>query len=256
MFKNYTLCDQGLKRSNNEDAILESSSLVIVSDGMGGHEKGEVASEIVVKTFQRDFLDEKTVNIDQDTTIPVGENFDEKEVLKGALTQTVFSCVDQIVHYTNEHAIKNTIGATVVGLIESEEVDDLAVFHLGDSRAYLIRDEDIVPLTVDHSTFEQMRASGKYSEEELSKVGKNKITKAIGNFQRFEPEVHFITPEENDVYLLCSDGVSDLCSDEELLDIVLKNVTDYVKATDEIKEVVYSKGAKDNLSVIISEFFK
>jgi protein phosphatase len=146
------------------------------------------------------------------------------------------------------------IGATVVGLYKLEAEEKMALFHLGDSRAYRIRDSKIEQITVDHSKYEKMKQSGRYTEEELSRVSRNSITKAIGNFKEIPLEINYIDIKSNDIYFLCSDGVSDLCSKDELLQIILKEPRDLEKSVNHIKNLVYERGAKDNLSMIVFSY--
>ena len=236
MLINYSLSDKGLKRLNNEDAIYTSSLLTLVSDGMGGHEKGEVASSLIIEEFTKIFDDKKKI-IDTD--------------IEKLISNTIKNSHQKITQYAKENSITTTIGATLVGLLEFKH-SKLAVFHLGDSRLYRIRNKKIEALTTDHSVYEEMLKTQKYTQEEMSRIKKNKITKAVGNFPFIEPEINFLDAIVDDIYMLCSDGVSDLCSDEELYQIVVKNRDDLKKATIEIKELVYSQGAKDNLSIILS----
>ena len=130
----------------------------------------------------------------------------------------------------------------------------MALFHLGDSRAYRIRNKKIEKLTTDHSKYEQMKRSGKYSEEQLSKVNRNSITKAIGNFKMMPLEINYVELKKEDIYILCSDGISDLTHAKEMLEIIEKNKSSLENALSKIKNLVYERGAKDNLSIIIFRY--
>ena len=172
------------------------------------------------------------------------------------LNRIIIQSTNRITNYAQSNSIDGNIGATVVGVKKIDNRDEIVVFHLGDSRAYRIRDYRIDRITKDHSQYEEMRSLGIYSERELAEVGRNRITKAVGNFRVFPLEINYMSLEDNDLYLLCSDGVSDLCEDEELLDIVMQEQSDLERVCINIKELVYQRGAKDNLSMIIFRYKK
>ena len=269
MYRVAHLTDSGLKRENNEDALLIDSNygLFLVADGMGGHERGEVASRIVIDSFQEILCksDDETItyisdNFDNEETIGYSMDDDDdeetlayyhEESLEDRLNRAVELSTRKIIDYAHKTSTGRQMGTTVVGLYKIEDKEELAVFHLGDSRAYRIRDSKIERLTTDHSKYELMRQSGRYSEEELEKINRSSITKAIGNFKEIPIEVDYIDIKKGDIYILCSDGVSDLCSDLELYEIVNQNQDSFESATDKIRNLVYNRGAKDNLSIVI-----
>ena len=140
----------------------------------------------------------------------------------------------------------------MVGFKYVEQIRAWVLFHLGDSRAYLFSQGSLQQLTVDHSKHEEMKQNHA-SDEEIEKAGKNVITKAIGNFNAFDLDIQYVVPKLKDILLLCSDGVTDLCTNDELLRLIIQ----YRKNLDllclQIKNLVYTRGAKDNLSVIAIE---
>jgi protein phosphatase len=99
-----------------------------------------------------------------------------------------------------------------------------------------------------------MKQSGKYSKEELSKINRNSITKAIGNFKVMPLEINYIDLKKEDIFILCSDGVSDLTHAQELLEIVKQEKNNLENVINRIKKLVYKRGAKDNLSIIIFKY--
>lgn len=264
MFKTAKLTDTGLKRKHNEDAclVMEESDLFLVSDGMGGHAKGEVASKLIVETFEELFSrdiadDEETVPCtteDHDATLRYSESKYAKIHVEYVLNRIIEEATTKIIHYAKANEIDVKMGTTLVGIHKLKDMEELAVFHLGDSRAYRVRNYQIERLTVDHSKYEEMKRSGKYSAEELAKVSRSSITKAVGNFKAKTLEINFVELEKNDIFLLCSDGVSDLCSDEELLNEVLQNKNTLNEVCTNIKSLVYERGARDNLTLIISKY--
>ena len=227
MFNSEGFTDKGLKRDNNEDMILIKDNLFVISDGMGGHEKGEVASRMVIDSMKRiDYYD-----------IDIKSNY--AEYIKNTLNNSIKEAHKNITKYAIRSNIKTIMGATVAGLYKSNLYSDkIAIFHLGDSRVYRIRDNIIKQLTIDHSQYEDMKRSGKYSQKELDMVGKNRITKAVGNFIFSNLEINFFKYKKGDIYIVCSDGVSDLCTNEELEKAV--NSSSSLKvACQKIKDIVY-----------------
>jgi len=274
MYKVAHIIDIGLKKKNNEDALLidDTIGLFVVADGMGGHERGEVASSIVIDSFKEalstdadstitynneDFDEDETIpymlNEDEDETVAYDE-FNSEIYINNILNTVVEHSTKKIVNYVKEKQIAGQIGTTVVGLYKVKDEEKMAVFHLGDSRAYRIRDKSILKLTTDHSKYEQMKQSGKYSEEELSKINRNSITKAIGNFRVMPLEINYINLQKEDIYIVCSDGISDLTHASELLKIILEEKHNLDNATIRIKKLVYERGAKDNLSMIVFRY--
>jgi len=244
------LTDVGLKRKHNEDTILidKRSNIYLVADGMGGHEKGEVASKIVAETFLRQ-LTHPQINI-----APISES--DTVVLPSTLEETLNYSIEiatkKIYTYADEKNIIGTIGTTIVGVKYMQDVSAWAVFHLGDSRAYLFHDNSLKQLSIDHSKHEELRKEG-VSEEEISKTGKNLITKAVGNFDSYQLDMQYIAVKKKDILLLCSDGVSDLCSNDEILLLIIQYKNDLDFLCQQIKNLVYSRGAKDNFSIIVIE---
>lgn len=242
------LTDVGLVRDHNEDAILvnHEAHLFVVADGMGGHEKGEIASQIVVQSFLEEKIPFKVQpNNDEATIVPTLG-------VETQLNYCVKKATEKIYQYTIDKEIEGTMGTTVVGLKYVEEFRAWVLFHLGDSRAYLYSQGALTQLSRDHSKHEEMKKNNA-SEEEIEQAGKNVITKAIGNFNAFDLDIQYVTPKLKDIFLLCSDGVTDLCSNEELLRMVIQYRKNLDLLCIQIKNLVYTRGAKDNLSVIAIE---
>jgi len=274
MYNTAYLTDTGLKRKINEDALLvaEACNLFVVADGMGGHDKGEVASRIVVESFKQILCADEDSTIsycdendedetipyfddnDEDVTMAYNDNFKQKTQLEANLNKVIETSTNKIKTYAKERVLSGQIGTTVVGLYKLKDEEQMALFHLGDSRAYKIRDTKIEKLTTDHSKYEQMKRSGKYSEEQLSKVNRNSITKAIGNFKVMPLEIKYTDLKKEDIFILCSDGVSDLTHAHELLEMVEKEKNNLGNIVESIKKLIYKRGAKDNLSIIIFKY--
>lgn len=242
------LTDVGLVRDHNEDTILvnQKTDMFIVADGMGGHEKGEVASEIVIESFLHAYNTQANLVQKEEDTIVPSLGIDTK------LNHCIKVATKKIYQYAQEKEIEGTIGTTVVGLKYVNDIRAWVLFHLGDSRAYLYRQGSLSQLTADHSKHEEMKKNN-VSKEEIKKAGKNVITKAVGNFNAFELDVQYLIPKLKDIFLLCSDGVTDLCSNDELLRLVIQYRNNLDLLCTQIKNLVYTRGAKDNLSIIAIE---
>jgi len=249
MFNVAFLSDTGLKREHNEDSILinKESGTFIVADGMGGHEKGEVASKILVETFLTVPSSNFHANLgDEDDTVVPSSNIEDE------LNHCVTLASDKMIAYAKEKNIESVIGTTVVGVKYVPNIQAWAMFHLGDSRAYLFNANSLLQLTTDHSRHEAMRLKN-IDEEEIMKTGKNVITKAVGNFKPYTLDIQYIATKPGNILLLCSDGVSDLCTNDELLRLIIQYKHNLDLLCTQVKNLVYTRGAKDNLSIIAIE---
>ena len=226
------LCDRGLSCEENEDSILvdEIEKLFLIADGMGGHQKGAVASTIVVDAFRNvsDFLEEERL-----------ESFDEKGVKKALekyLNHEVSQATEKLFVYAQENVIEDVIGSTVVGLYKLPIFKKWVLFHLGDSRVYHLSNQRLTQLTVDHMS---------------SSSSSSVLSKAIGNFAEISLEIDYVEPQLGDIFFLCSDGISDYCRNDELLALLLKYRSSLALFSHYVKELVYKRGAKDNLSLVV-----
>ena len=242
-FTSYYLSDVGLKREINEDSVLinKEKNLFLVADGMGGYEIGEIASNIVVETFEQEILKNRFLNITNEEHLPI--------LLQGFIEKIT----EEIITYAKEHNIKSNIGSTLVGIYKNSVIKNLSIFHLGDSRVYRIRNNNMEQLTKDHTLYEEKKKEASLTKEELEKINKNKLSRAIGNFKAFNIEVSFQKLENNDIFIICSDGVYNFIKKKDLLNIIF-NSKDINKALEEIKTIVYSNGARDNLSLIVTQY--
>jgi len=221
--------DKGLVREINEDSYLidKKNNFAIVSDGMGGHEKGDMASSLVIKEFCKSINEFLQCDISNDIMF--------QSMLSKYLNNANEDISNKLLRYSKENNIKDTIGATVAGVYIDKSNSKIAIYHLGDSRVYRIRDNNIIQMTIDHNN---------------DSSNKNVLAKAIGNFEVFDLDIKVDDYICGDYYLLCTDGISNFINDEQILDIITNNTKDYC---DIIKNNIYLSGAKDNFTLVIIE---
>lgn len=247
MIESKGLTDVGLKREKNEDAILvdDEAAVYLVADGMGGHQGGECASRITVETvkeifhhFQKD--PEQTVS---EEAVDAGHNVGAR--LQYAIRTASMRVYDEAAG--NEDLAG--MGTTAVGIAVNDGKAYIA--NVGDSRAYLIRDKKIDQLTEDHSLVMEQIKAGLVSEENARHHRlKNIITRSVGFQRDVEADLLVRDLEAGDVYLLCSDGLSNLVSDGDILKIVRKN-KELNKACRGLIEAAKEAGGDDNISVVL-----
>ena len=225
---------------NNQDYIYTSvdrvgclPNLFIVADGMGGHKAGDIASRFTVETIKT--LIEQSQGKDAISIIN-----DSVKMVNGLLLQKASESED---YYG--------MGTTLVIATIFDNV--LRVANVGDSRLYVIDDNDITQITRDHSLVEEMVLAGQLSKSEArTHARKNVITRAIGVEEQVEPEMFSIDLKENSKVLMCSDGLTNMLEDAEILSIV-RNNADIEDAARMLIDRANENGGKDNISVIIVE---
>jgi protein phosphatase len=216
--------DVGMKRDNNEDNLLvfPEQNVFAVFDGMGGHAAGEVASSIAANEV-REFFD--FTGKDEDATWP----------FKGDREKTY----DVMVHFVER------TGAGPRALVA----------HVGDSRVYLFRQGQLQRITIDHSLVEEYLRMGKITAEEAKNFPqKNIILRALGQQKQVDVEINVYQPQAGDIFLLCSDGLSGMISDEMMQAIVAKNASDLEAATKKLIDAANANGGVDNVTVILAQF--
>lgn len=234
--------DDGLVRDHNEDYIswkLESG-LIILADGMGGHNAGEVASELAVTSIS-DALEEVLTPEIKDSG-----DMDFKEVVHDAV---VFAN-DEINLHAKTHPECSGMGTTVVMTLFHDDAVILA--SVGDSRIYRFRKGELKQVTTDHSLVQEMIDNGYMSEEEaLNSTNRNLITRALGIAEEVKVDVTQEAIEKDDIYLLCSDGLSDMITDEQIFSTLVKSRQDLQRASENLVELAKDHGGHDNVSVIL-----
>ena len=236
--------DLGLKRKVNEDSFLadENIGLFMVLDGIGGHLAGEVASKLGLNTIKKNVI--RSIK-----NKPLADNQNlsrEVQILNESLmlaNQVIYEAANSQPEYFG-------MGTTVASLLLGRE--NIAIAHVGDSRIYLIRENSIERLTEDHSLVMEQFKRGIISAQEAEKSEmKNIITRALGAEELLTPTVDELIPFNNDLFLICSDGLTDLVTDDELLEIILKSRHVLDQAAQNLIDKANEKGGKDNITAIL-----
>ncbi len=228
--------DVGCVRSHNEDSIAWDSTAgwALLADGMGGHNAGEVASALAVEVL-RPLLGE------------VPEDSLEQEV---ALHNAVADANSAILQRSTERPSYRGMGTTLA-LVQFRD-NNVMVGHVGDSRVYRLRGGSLQALTADHSLLVELVRDGLMSETEAREaVGKNVITRALGIETIVDLEVSSHDIAGGDIYLLCSDGLSDLVCEELMARILEAGRDNLEQAADQLVAEAKRSGGNDNISVIL-----
>jgi len=236
------ITDVGRVRDHNEDFIAwnKELNLLVLADGMGGHNAGEVASQMAVESIVNQMKDslanmqnttlEDTVCVSMESISTANREIFEAAVLKPEYAGMGTTLVMALFHDNN---------ATIA--------------HVGDSRLYRLRDGKLEQLTVDHSLFQEMVQGGYMSEGEAEKsLNKNMITRALGISPDVDIDVQQQILEVGDIFLLCSDGLSDLVNVDDIQMILKQSGTDLNKKSEQLVQKANENGGHDNISAIIA----
>jgi len=225
----YTGSDTGRQRRANEDSLLARSPLFVVADGMGGAQAGEVASRIAVETFQPGL---------QDDSAP--------EQALAVLARVANARIHELSHSSAEHAgMGTTLTAIYVGALE------VAIAHVGDSRAYCMRDGELLRLTDDHSLVDELMRQGRLTPEEaVEHPQRSVITRALGPEAVVEVDTRSFHAHPGDVYLLCSDGLTTMISEEQIA-AVLRSGLGLHDAGEALIAAANEAGGRDNITVLL-----
>lgn len=241
------LTDVGLLRDRNEDAIASDVTMgfVILADGMGGYKAGEVASEMAVLSITVD-LKEAMIN-DRSNLEAVGfKKQSESQLIIDAVKQAN----EVIYHVSQTQSQCAGMGTTlVVGLFTNNK---LLVGHIGDSRMYRLRGQVLMQITEDHSLLQEQIKLGLITPEQAKfSVNRNLVTRALGTDPEVELELNEYDVALEDVYLLCSDGLSDMVDDGIIQATLNEHSFSLAKAAEVLVQLANDKGGKDNISVIL-----
>lgn len=239
--KTFSKTDIGMVREVNQDYVYVSDSpigklpnLFIVADGMGGHKAGEYASRFTVEVVKNEL---------------VKSTEDEPEAM---IRQAITSANQKLLEAARQDARLEGMGTTLIVATVIERT--LYFANVGDSRLYLLND-DIKQVSKDHSLVQEMvRLGGIRQEEAKHHPDKNIITRAIGAKDKVEIDFYEYRLKKGDIILMCTDGLSNMVEDEEMLRIV-KSSRDVVEAVERLIERANQNGGSDNIGVVLAEAF-
>jgi serine/threonine protein phosphatase PrpC len=221
--------DTGRKRRRNEDAFVLAPPLFAVADGMGGAQAGEIASKLAAAALEdtdpgRLTGPEKVASLIQEANRRVHERSSVDPATSG-------------------------MGTTMtVALVED---DGVVIGHVGDSRAYLVRGHEIEQLTEDHSLVNELLKSGKLSAEEAeTHPQRSVITRAVGTDPDVDIDSFIVETQDGDVFLICSDGLTDMVDDEHILETVERHRGSLERMTKQLVTAANRGGGEDNITVV------
>jgi PPM family protein phosphatase len=227
--EDFAKTDTGRQRRSNEDNFFRSAPLFAVADGMGGARAGEVASQLLVETLQAGLPDHGS---------------DEER-----LAERVREANQRIHQLAQRDADRAGMGTTATAAYVGE--DCVSVAHVGDSRAYRLRDGRLEQLTRDHSLVEELKRRGKLTDEEAEEhPQRSVITRALGPEARVDVDTLTVPARADDVFLLCSDGLSGMVPEERMAEIIAEGATMERAALALIREA-NERGGRDNITVVL-----
>jgi PPM family protein phosphatase len=239
--------DPGIVRSHNEDSIAADAAkgLVVLADGMGGYNAGEVASGMattVITTELQRLLDEHPAHeLDPATGRSRAEALLREQIAKA--NTSIYQAAQSQPQYAG-------MGTTLVAAMFHD--NKVTVAHIGDSRLYRLRGEDFTQVTRDHSLLQEQIDSGMITPEQAKfSQNKNLVTRALGIDATVEPELHEYGTEVGDIYLLCSDGLNDMVSDEDMGMTLQTLAANLQLAAQQLVQMANDNGGRDNVSVIL-----
>ncbi len=221
--------DTGKKRRRNEDAYVLAPPLFAVADGMGGAQAGEVASKLAAAALEdtdpgRIAGPERVASLIQEANRRVHERSSVDPATSGMGTTMTVALVED--------------GGVVIG-------------HVGDSRAYLVRDRQIEQITEDHSLVNELLKTGRLSPEEAeTHPQRSVITRAVGTDPDVDVDSFVVDTRDGDVFLICSDGLTDMVADDEILDVVEHNLGNLDRAAKQLISAANRGGGEDNITVV------
>ena len=239
--------DAGMVRAHNEDSVTVDAAcgLMVLADGMGGYNAGEVASGIAVSVMMAEIAQSLK------GASPVAREAASGEELAVALLTRSLQKANASIY---QAALSDTqyagMGTTVVSALFYD--NRVVVAHVGDSRLYRLRGEILDVITRDHSLLQEQIDCGMITPEQARhSQNKNLVTRAVGIDAELNPEIHLYDVMVDDVYLLCSDGLNDMVEDDDIQSILYAMQGNLALAAEQLIQTANDSGGKDNVSVIL-----
>ena len=233
--------DPGCVRTQNQDTYLieqldRNSLLCIVCDGMGGAKSGNVASTLAAEVFVEEVRQTWKPGMDSDEV---------EQMMRSAVKLANFTVYDQAMQLEEFSGM----GTTLVALLVQDH--EVTIVNVGDSRAYLVDDHGILQVTTDHSLVQMMIARGELTPEKAKHYpGKNLITRAIGTEAQISCDIFHTDVQRGDHFLLCTDGLSNMLDDQEILFEVAYGQGDE-QCCERLLEIAKNRGAPDNVTSVL-----
>lgn len=236
--ESFGISDVGLMRSNNEDAWAElvENRFFVLADGMGGHQAGEVASRLIVEKLS--------------SAIQSMKQLPSSIQERAKLLKTLIEKANREIYLLSLHN-ENYFGmGTTLACLWLDEKNTI-IAHVGDSRIYRLRKAKLTQLTLDHSLRQELLVKGKLNSTNSSVYAlKNIITRAIGTQTRVEPSIEIEKFQSGDLYLICSDGLTDELSFEEIQS-TLSNASSVKEGANNLIKLAKENGGSDNITIVI-----
>lgn len=244
--------DPGMVRSHNEDSIAldEENGLVILADGMGGYNAGEVASgmatTVIVTELQR-LLEERAIS--------AGDELGGEALAQELLREQIGKANTSIYQASQSQPQYAGMGTTLVVALFND--NRMTVAHIGDSRLYRLRGEEFRQVTKDHSLLQEQIDRGMITAEQAKQSqNKNLVTRALGIDPIVEPEIHDYDTLPGDIYLVCSDGLCDMVSDADIVLVLQTLGANLSLCAQQLVQQANDNGGRDNISVILVRVLK
>ena len=224
--------DTGRRRIGNEDAYVFKPPFFAIADGMGGARAGEIAAGLAAAALE--------------------------EGAEPTSAEGIVALIDEANRQIWERSIQDPdtsgMGTTVTAALVAADPGKIVIGHVGDSRAYLYRDGTLAQLTTDHSLVVELVESGILTPEEAERhPQRSAITRAVGTEPTVEVDAFTVDAEPGDLYLICSDGLTDMLTEEELEDVLAKTAADPARAADALVAAANARGGEDNITVVLFE---
>ena len=227
----------GLVREGNEDSGFTSAKLIAVADGMGGHAGGEVASRIAIKTLASLNSVLSSTEIDSDS-------------IEDLLQNSLHTIDNEIGEHAREAIEVRGMGTTLTALLLYGE--KVALLHVGDSRAYRLRGNELEQLSCDHTVMQELLDQGAITPADVrDHPQRSVLTQALMGDGNVTPVLQIYDVKTDDRFIVCSDGLSSVLSDKEMKSLLKKKTAD--ESITALIEATYISGAPDNISIIIAD---
>ena len=242
------LSHPGMVRPHNEDSVFadSASGLVVLADGMGGYNAGEVASGIAVSVVSDGLL----------TELSSGRELSKVDIQSGLthaalrLQQQIAAANKGIYEAAQSRPECAGMGTTIVAAVFHG--NRVSIGHIGDSRCYRLRGEKFEQLTHDHSLLQEQIDAGQLTAEQAKcSLNKNLVTRALGIEAIVPPDITEYRLEADDIYLLCSDGLTDMVEADVVRNVVNRQRGDLTQAATDLVDLANENGGRDNISVIL-----